>query len=382
MYTTSDELAEIIQGDCRTWRIWIADTSSDEIFTGEIIYSADSQQQSTSKSDDIETGAVCSSSWTVKIIRTDKNLLKKRYRLYFYLFDNQHPYTLWRDIQGETAKELSAKTILEIMHTAEIIGGELIPMGEFTVVKINNTADSSEITFADRLYFSDMIYTGKISGDASDIEKECLALLELEGEDNSLCELFDNNGFQLADKDGKILLADTYDFYIKSLPEKCTVRQVLSWIASAHGQFGFVNRFGKYQRKWYRNTEYKFTEDVTDVPVFSASMQKISGLSCTVSDSLSYFSGDNRGKILEFENPLMNENMLDAVFRQLKNFQWNTAEFNLMLGDPRLDIGDVCEYADADYEKIIPISSVAFKFDGGLSAEIKSAGKSDNQLQL
>ena len=67
MYTVSDELAALITSPCRTWRILLEDLTTARTLTAEAIFTANSDRESTSLSDDIELGAVCSQSWTVNI---------------------------------------------------------------------------------------------------------------------------------------------------------------------------------------------------------------------------------------------------------------------------------------------------------------------------
>ena len=58
MYTTSTTVSSRIESYCRTWRMWLENDES--VIMGDNIMSATSDVQSTSLSDDIELGAVCS----------------------------------------------------------------------------------------------------------------------------------------------------------------------------------------------------------------------------------------------------------------------------------------------------------------------------------
>ena len=60
MYTTSTTVSSRIESYCRTWRMWLENDES--VIMGDNIMSATSDVQSTSLSDDIELGAVCSQS--------------------------------------------------------------------------------------------------------------------------------------------------------------------------------------------------------------------------------------------------------------------------------------------------------------------------------
>lgn len=124
MYTVSDIVSSKIESYCRTWRMELEDTNS--ILTGDKIVSASSTAQSTSISDDIELGAVCSQSWNININDVDTKFLGKEYDTYLYLVDYE---------------------------TSGILSDEKIPMGRFTCVKSKKSGGSVQLTMADRLYF-------------------------------------------------------------------------------------------------------------------------------------------------------------------------------------------------------------------------------------
>lgn len=385
MYEVSEGLAEIIDGDHRTLRMYIKNPETNIVYAGDEIFTAESSQQNTSRSDDIEVGAICSCTWTVKMLKTEENWLGRKYELYIYLIDPEHPYTTYGDLKKYTWGELSEMTISQVSHLGEILYSELIPLGEFTAVKVKNTADQTEVTFADRLYFSDVKYStgGQLSsGYASEFEEDCCRILKIKYSGfRQAKRLCDKDGIPLLDKDGKALYAGNYDFYISAIPTDCTIRQLLSYIASAQGQNGFVDRFGTYQRVFFTDTNYELSDDKIDVPTLSENENEIVGISCKVSENLTLSTGDitgETGRVIEFENPYFKESLLGFLWRQIGGFKWYTAEVSQRLGDPRLDISDVLKYN----EKSVPITSLDFSFDGGLSAKIKAVGRNDLEQEV
>ncbi|WP_410068568.1 hypothetical protein, partial [Ruminococcus sp.] len=66
MYQTSELVAQRIESYCRIWRLWVEGVEG-EVIMGDRITSGTSTSQSTSISDDIELGAVCSQSWALQI---------------------------------------------------------------------------------------------------------------------------------------------------------------------------------------------------------------------------------------------------------------------------------------------------------------------------
>lgn len=153
------------------------------------------------------------------------------------------------------------------------------------------------------------------------------------------------------------------------------MRQALGYIASAHGQFGFIDRFGRYVRKWYSESVKTLDNNTIDLPTLSEQMNVITGICCHVSDDTDMIFGDSSGRVIEFENPFMTTALLSSLWYRVKGYSWYTTDLFHRLGDPRYDIGDVVTYVpDEDSSYDIPITGLDFSFDGGLSANISAVG--------
>ena len=187
----------------------------------------------------------------------------------------------------------------------------------------------------------------------------------------------DVDGNILTDSQGNIFQTAADDFVINSIPENTTCRQMLSYISSAFGQFGFVDRWGIYRRKWFGEPVKTLTFDEIDTPTVSEKENIITDVICKVSDSeeLKISTGGNDRKI-EFENPYVTQKTLELLFVNVRNFSWYTANIYYRLADPRLDIGDVVTLESGEK---IPITSLTFKYDGGLCADISAVGKSTEE---
>ncbi|MDB8736690.1 hypothetical protein, partial [Ruminococcus bicirculans (ex Wegman et al. 2014)] len=120
MYTVSDIVSSKIESYCRTWRMELEDTNS--ILTGDKIVSASSTAQSTSISDDIELGAICSQSWNININDVDTKFLGKEYDLSLYLADFTSE-TTYSTLEAYTYAELSKLTVEQISKLGEVLDG-------------------------------------------------------------------------------------------------------------------------------------------------------------------------------------------------------------------------------------------------------------------
>ncbi|MBR1382519.1 MAG: hypothetical protein IJ555_01710 [Ruminococcus sp.] len=380
MYSTSNAaVAERIESYSRTWRIVLED--DDDIFMGENIMSAESSLQSTSLSDDIELGAVCSAQWTVELNGVDSEFLGKKFDLSFYLVDYSHGYTTYGDLTHYTWGELRRFTVAQVSMLGEILEREFIPMGHFTCVRSKKTGAATEITLADALYFSDREYIPRVRFPATGqaIEDDICSQLGIEnGNDYTAAPyLYDIEGRPLYDDRGRRLRSSGFDFTIRSkgrIPKGTTMRQMLGYIASAHGQFGFIDRFGRYVRKWYGQSAKTLDNNTIDLPTISEQQNVITGIVCTVSDELTLTLGDDTGRVLEFGNPFMTPSLLSSLWFRVQGYSWYTVDLYHRLGDPRFDIGDVITYNDGSNAYEIPITTLDFSFDGGLSANIAAVG--------
>lgn len=171
-----------------------------------------------------------------------------------------------------------------------------------------------------------------------------------------------------------------FDFKISSIPKDTTMRQMLSYIASAQGEFGYVDRYGRYVRKWYGSSVKILDNNTIDLPTLSERQNVIVGIICKVSDSETLRLGNTTGtagRVLEFENPYMTMSLLRSLWHRIGGFSWYTTELFHRLGDPRFDVGDVITYVSESGESYdIPITNIGFNFDGGLSADISAVGLS------
>lgn len=133
-------------------------------------------------------------------------------------------------------------------------------------------------------------------------------------------------------------------------------------------------------------------------PDFSGKEQKIIGVVCKLNDDVysadtfEYWEEDEQhqpleeGIYIEYENPFMKDTIYDLWFSSAifgyTSWYMRPATINHMLGDPRLDPLDVVRYEDIyedGYERSgtfqMPIMSMDYTFDGGLSCTLRTTAK-------
>lgn len=383
MYTiASNEITSRIENYKALWGMWIEDAQSGTPVAYDGIQNVQTDIQSTTLSDDIELGAVCSQSVTAELVDDGTKYLGNEYVFSLYMKDSS-AFTTYSTLESYTYAELSKLTVEQIEKLGEVLDGERIPMGRFTCVKSKKSGGNTEVTFADRLYFSDKVYKPNVTLPAwsKAIEDDICKQLGLQnGNDYTKpAKLRVKGGARLYGKGHIRLKTANFDFKINAVPKDTTMRQMLSYIASAQGEFGYVDRFGRYVRKWYGRPVKLLDNNTIDLPTLSERQNVIVGIICKVSDSQTLRLGNttgSTGRVLEFENPYMTSSLLQSLWHRIQGFSWYTTELYHRLGDPRFDIGDVVTYDSGTETFDIPITNLGFNFDGGLSADISAVGLS------
>ena len=383
MYTiASNEITSRIENYKALWGMWIEDAQSGEPVAYDGIQNVQTDIQATSLSDDIELGAVCSQSVTAELVDDGAKYLGNEYVFSLYMKDSS-AFTTYSTLEAYTYAELSKLTVEQISKLGEVLDGERIPLGHFTCVKSKKSGGSVQLTMADRLYFSDKPYVPHIpmpNWNRSVEDDICRQLGLQNGNDYTKVRLLrDKNGRRLIDKNGKVLYSKYFYFKVSSVPKDVTMRQMLSYLASAQGEFGYVDRFGRYVRKWYGKPVKTLDNNTIDLPTLSERQNAIVGIICKVGEDVTLSLGvtdTTQGRVLEFENPYMTESLLQSLWRRIGGFSWYTTELYHRLGDPRFDIGDVVTYTNGADSYDIPITNLGFTFDGGLSADISAVGLS------
>lgn len=385
MYQTSAAVAVKILSLCRTWRVWLQDNDSGEVFMGETISTAESDQTSTSLTDDIEIGAVTCATWTVSMRKSTGNFIGKKFTLSFYLKDLAADFAVWGDLALFTCSELDGMTIDQISRLSEVYG-ELIPMGVFTCIRAPRTGDGRTLTLVDEVYFFDVPYVRPTSltlpQPASVIERDVCRQLGIE------CAAAYSESYLLTASDGGLLFTSnytntlataSYDFMIDHITSGTTCRQLLGYIAGARGEFGCIDRFGRYTRRWYGTPVALIDADHADEPTVSEQANEIVGIRCKVGNTVLEHGSMTGGRVLEFENPYVTAQLLTTIFNRVRRLTWYTCELYHRLGDPRLDTGDMVTVESEGRQLNIPVTWLSFSFDGGLAANVRAAGLNETE---
>ncbi len=302
------------------------------------------------------------------------------FRLYLYLVD------LWnasdRPLSSMTHGELSAYTHDQIAAMADSIDGELpvggvyIPFGEFVTVSAVRKGEALTVTAYDRLRNSDKIYIPEITFPASseEVTDDILRQLGIASRAvKSSGALLCSDAGEVVDSSGRIILcSEDYTFTIGSAPKKTTCRQLLGWIAAMYGKNGITDREGIYTTILIQPGSTALEPDKTDEPEIADRDIRLSGIRCIVDNEVTLEAGDSGEEYtVELECPYMTQGRLDELWTELNRLSWRPAQVFERIGDPRRELGDVVIWKTHS----IPVTSLTFNYDGGLSADIAACGE-------
>lgn len=335
MYKVSEALANTLAGNSRCMRAKLV-CSSEVIDSG--IQSIKLVQQANADNETVSIGGAVSAYAEISIYKPLRLVTRKEYTLYI-------------------GAVLPDDTV------------EYCKMGLFTPKKPKE--DDGLLTFkaydrmVSRLWKSYWPTISKYPADGkeilTDISKQCgIAIANL----SSLPDGITVGWGTAYNEDGSVMKVPPFT--------ACTIREALSYLAQMYGAFATINRDGEIEFRWYAATSYEVPANRSfDDIVCAEQVYKLQGISCTVNDK-TIMAGTVSS--IQIENSYMTQNILNSVYKKIGGFSFLPTTFSF-LGDPRLDLGDIITVYRRDGTAIkVPVMSITFDFDGGLSTEVGSYG--------
>ena len=173
--------------------------------------------------------------------------------------------------------------------------------------------------------------------------------------------------------------------HIQKKPNKkdITYREVLSQAVQLLGFSAFFNRDGKLEIRGLTESNITITADSYFLHGLTKSEieYQIAGITCKVKDKEVLTVGLRTGRSLELENSFMSQNILDALYYDLKNLKYYPFNLNYQ-GHLKLQVGQWVTIKTNKNETFkVPVLNQSFKFQGGLSARISADSKAGNDAQ-
>lgn len=261
------------------------------------------------------------------------------------------------DVTAFTDKMLTNNEIF-LEQGIELADGvvEYMPIGYFTIQKPSGDIDEVSFTAYDRMQKFEKPYSSSLAYPTT----SALILDEL-------CQIC---GIELATTLGNAIeVMENLKGY--------TCREVLGYIASMHGYFACIDRYGKLNLRWYSDTPIE--KSLKKIWHFEKSQDNFEIAKVEiVKDSETKYESGNGITTLHNSNPLATQEIAGNVFAKLGGFSYSVGEIE-MLDDARLDPWDMVsvEYYDGKTYNI-PCMTLEHDFKA-YSTTVKSVGKSESE---
>lgn len=385
----NSEIVSVIESNCRTFRALIefadgSTVSGADIGTADIEHTVDDDGA-------ITFGRIISKRAEIKLYCGRKVRKGETFRLYLYLLDFGGTFgterATHRTLRQWQHRELSLLTQNQISYAGRskntdgtVLGNCYIPMGEFAAVKCVTEGLSQTVTAYDRLSFADKPYVPAISfpAEASAVTDDILRQLNIAGRNvrssgEFICA---GDGAFICAEDGAFICSEEYSFSIPKPSAGTTCRELLGYIAAMYGRNGMLDRNGVYTTFFIDSSGTVYDPDKLDEPSLAENNVSVAGITCEV-------GGDTVLAVGESENaytvnvicPYMTGERLSQIWGEMRYLSWRPADASERLADPRRDIGDLMYYDSSEGRCRLPVTSLTFHFNGGLSADVSSCGQ-------
>lgn len=238
---------------------------------------------------------------------------------------------------------------------------EYIPMGVFTVDKVEVKANKLSTTAYDRMIRLSVGYDSSLSDDTNTV-----SVLE-----------------DISRQTGVPISTEGLAAIPMAKPIGYTCREVLMYISQLYGGFANVNREGTIEIHCWEDSGYMLDADM-GINGFSAGENyTVNKITCSTGqdeDGNAVVLSSGNGTGISFSNPFMTQEILDEIYSKIQGFTYSPVTCPVILGDPRLDPWDVITIKNvAGTTHTVPLMSLEYSYDGGLSMTIASTCTSESE---
>lgn len=194
---------------------------------------------------------------------------------------------------------------------------------------------------------------------------------------------------EIAIKTGVTLASDNFGMVAiqqhvdKPTGDKLTFRDVLSQVSQLLGFSCFFNRVGNLEVRGLTESGITITADNYFLHGLERSEveYQIAGITCQTTNDKKLTVGLQTGRSLELENPLATQELLDALYYDLKTLRYYPFDLSYQ-GHLKLDVGQWVTIKTNKNEVFkVPVLYQSFSFSGGLTSIISADSVSGNDVQ-
>lgn len=167
----------------------------------------------------------------------------------------------------------------------------------------------------------------------------------------------------------------TADPMIDDVLSEYTYRDALSYIASYQGKNACVNSAGNLEFRWFSPVSYTADDHKANIPHTDERNISIDKLLCSTGEE-TLEAGSGAEPII-FNNPLMTSERLTEMLPLFRDFTYRRLSADIPLGNYLIETGDIITVSSSGTSLTVPVMSLSFHYDGGLSCKLASFGVPD-----
>lgn len=321
--------------------------------------------------EDIRPGMVLTSQANITVAADVGDQVEGRHFKLYLIPQFAEGCTTHGDLKFRTHGELKSYTHGEMKG----LSGEPIPLGRFKATAVKLTGDKTTIEAHDYLYGADKLYVDNGSRTVKDIEQY-------------IC-----NQLGITDGTQERHISPIDNVTVSGIPDGITYREMLGFLAALDGlKCAMIDRTGKLMHKDIAavivdNDTYTVSKSRSAEPEVERNVIKIDGIRCAIDDDPNHdLTAGQTGsgkRVISFSNPYMTQSILDAANTKYVGLIYKPLSAKYILGDPRLELMDIVDVEGGKQNAswTVPLTSLTYSYDGGLSCTLVSGGKTDAQTE-
>lgn len=359
--------AAFIMSDSRTFRAEMVFENETSQRIASTIVSA--EVSFTIPEEDIRPGMVLTSQANITVADDVGDKVEGKHFKLYLIPQFAEGGTTHGDLKFRTHGELKSYTHGEIKG----LSGEPIPLGRFKATAVKLTGDKTTIEAHDDLYGADKLYVDNGSRTVKDIEQY-------------IC-----NQLGITDGTQERHISPIDNVTVSGIPDGITYREMLGFLAARDGlKCAMIDRTGKLMHKDIAavivdNDTYTVSKSRSAEPEVERNVIKIDGIRCAIDDNSAHdLTAGQTGsgkRVISFSNPYMTQTVLDDNYTKYVGLEYKPLSAKYILGDPRLELMDIVDVEGGKQNAswTVPLTSLTYSYDGGLSCTLVSGGKTDAQ---
>ncbi len=158
-----------------------------------------------------------------------------------------------------------------------------------------------------------------------------------------------------------------------------TLRDALGYIAGCQGKNAYIDCDGKLIFKWFTTCDYTADDHIANVPYADERNIVIQKVICSTGDDNIQYGNGSDGIV--FNNPLMTHEQLEIIYNTVKDFTYRRLDADIPLGNYLVESGDIIKITSSGSELSVPVMSISFHYDGGISCKLSSYGVPDSVMK-